>query len=281
VNSTAINVRRGGWTELRKLVAFFRRDALVSSSYRFGVLSDIASVGLGVFTFWVVSRMVDPDVLPEIGGRRPTFMEFAAVGIVLGAFIQLALVRVSRALADEQLRGTFEPLVLTPTNPSTLLFGSIVYDLVQVPLRAALFLTVLVAALGLDYSVSGIPAAAIVLLLFLPFVWGLALVNAALTLTFRRGAGFFAIFVTLFTVGSGAYFPLAALPESASTIAPYNPIWIASHGMREALIGGGWDAVDSRLLVLLGLATPALLLGSLAFSLAARRERRFGSLGSY
>jgi ABC-2 type transport system permease protein len=271
----------GARAELRKLVAFLRRDALVASSYRLGLLADLASVGVGVFTFWVVGRMVDPDVLPAIGGRRPSFLEFAAVGIVLGAFIQLALVRVSRAVADEQLRGTLEPLMLTPTRPSTLLLGSIAYDLIQVPLRTAVFLAVLVLALGLDYDPTGIGAAAVFLLLFLPFVWGLALVNAALTLTFRRGAGAFGILVTLLTIGSGAYFPLAALPETATTIAPYNPIWIVSQGMREALLAGGWGAVDADVLVLPVLSVVSLFAGSLAFALAARRERGLGSLGSY
>jgi ABC-type polysaccharide/polyol phosphate export permease len=142
-------------------------------------------------------------------------------------------------------------------------------------------LTVLVLAFSLDYELEGILPGALYLLAFLPFVWGLGMASAAIALTFRRGAGFFAIVITLLTVGAGIYFPLAVLPDAAASFAPYNPIWIVSEGMREAFLGLGWAALDLKILTLPLLSVLTLSGGFLAIRFSLRREREKGSLALY
>lgn len=273
--------RTGPLAEVRKLGAFMRREWLVASSDRLAHVSDVAAVAVGVVMFALVGRMVDPAVLPVIAGERTTYMEFAAVGIVLGAFIQVSMARVARAIEDEQSRGTLESLLSTPTATSTIFLGSVIYDFVYVPLRTGLFLVVMVLMFGLSYRLDGALPAALYLLAFLPFVWGLGMASAAITLTFRRGAGLFTIAITMLTVGAGIYFPLAVLPEPAAAVAPFNPIWIAAAGMREAFLTGEWGSLDLKILVLPLLSVFTLSLGVLAIRLALRREREQGSLALY
>jgi ABC-2 type transport system permease protein len=273
--------RRGVVAELLKLPAFFRRDMLTASSDRLTVLSELASVSVGVAMFALFGRMINPDVLPSFGGHKPSYMEFAAVGIVLGAFIQVGLARVSVAIQGEQARGTLESLLTTPTATPTIFLGSVMYDLVYVPLRTCLMLAGIVLLFGLDYQAAGVLPAALYLLAFLPFVWGLGMANAAFTLTFRRGAGVFTIAVTLVTIGSGVYFPLSILPEPAAAIAPFNPIWIVAEGMRESLIAGDWSALDLKILTLPLLSLCSLVFGLAMIRLALRRERERGSLALY
>lgn len=283
MSSTASTLKRrtGPFAEIRKLGAFMRREWLVASSDRLAHVSDVAAVAVGVVMFAFVGRMVNPAVLPVIGGERTTYLEFAAVGIVLGAFIQVSMARVARAIEDEQSRGTLESLLSTPTATSTIFLGSVIYDFVYVPLRTSLFLVVMVLMFGLDYRLEGALPAAVYLCAFLPFVWGLGMVSAAITLTFRRGSGLFTIAVTMFTVGAGIYFPLAVLPESAAAAAPFNPIWIAATGMREAFLTGSWGSLDPKILALPAFSLLTLSLGLLAIRLALRREREQGSLALY
>ena len=279
--ASTLRRRTGHLAEIRKLGAFMRREWLVASSDRLAHISDVAAVGIGVVMFALVGRMVDPAVLPVIGGERTTYMEFAAVGIVLGAFIAVSMARVSRAIEDEQSRGTLESLLSTPTATSTIFLGSVIYDFVYVPLRTGAFLVVVVLMFGLDYRLEGALPAALYLLAFLPFVWGLGMASAAITLTFRRGAGLFTTAITLFTIGAGIYFPLAVLPDPASAIAPYNPIWIAATGMREAFLTGSWGSLDPKILALPLFSLLTLTLGLLAIRYALRRERERGSLALY
>lgn len=267
--------------EVGKLRAFLRRDSLTQWSDRLAFMSELAGVAVGVAMFALVGRMIDPMALPVYAGVRPTYMEFAAVGIVLGAFIQVGIARVARAIETEQDRGTFESLLATPTATPTIFLGSVMYDLLYVPIRTAVFLAAIVLAFGLDYRLGGIAPAALFLLAFLPFVWGLGMVNAAITMTFRRGAGIFSVFVTLFTVGAGIYFPLKVIPGPAEEIAPFNPIWVAATGMRESLLFGDWSAVDAKIAALPLLSLVALALGMVAIRAAMRRERERGSLALY
>lgn len=268
--------------ELFKLSAFLRRDLLVAWSYRLAFASEWGGLALQAVMFYFVSLMVDPTALPTYGGSQATYMEFVAVGIAMSAFVQLALSRVGTGLRGEQVQGTLESLMMTPTSPTTIQLGTVFYDLLYIPVRTALFLVLTALAFGLHFDLGGFVPALTVLLAFIPFVWGLGVANAGFILTFRRGAGISGLVVTLLTLFSGAFFPLDLLPGWGQGLAELNPIAVAIEGMRQPLLGGtGWSGVGGELLVLLPLSALSLALGVLAFRAALRREKRRGSLGLY
>jgi ABC-2 type transport system permease protein len=268
--------------ELRKLPAFVRRDFLVAWSYRLPFITDWIGLAFQAFIFYFIGLMVDPTKLPTFGGEPTTYLAFAAVGIAISAFLTLALGRVSAGIQQEQLAGTLESLLMTPTSPATVQLGAVFYDLIYVPLRTAIFLVVIAVAFGLDFHANGVVPALVVLVVFIPFVWGLGVAAAGATLTFRRGAGAVGLGMTVLVLFSGAYYPLDLLPNWIASLAELNPITIAVNGMREPLLGGtGWDGVGKAVAVLLPLAFVSLVLGAVAFRSALRRERRRGTLGLY
>ena len=268
--------------ELRKLPAFVRRDFLVAWSYRLPFITDWIGLAFQAFVFYFIGLMVDPSKLPTFGGQQTTYLEFVAVGIAISAFMTLALGRVSAGIQQEQLAGTLESLLMTPTSPATVQLGAVFYDLLYVPLRTAVFLVVIALAFGLDFYASGVVPALVVLVVFIPFVWGLGIASAGATLTFRRGSGAVGLGVTVLVLFSGAYYPLDLLPSWIATLAEFNPITVAVDGMREPLLGGtGWDGVGKAVAVLLPLAAVSLVVGAVAFRSALRRERRRGTLGLY
>lgn len=268
--------------ELAKLPAFLRRDLLVAWSYRLAFVSEWGSLLLQALTFYFIGKLVTPSAVPSYGGEPATYMEFVAVGIALTAFVQLALTRVGTGLRSEQVYGTLESLLSTPTSTMTIQLGTVFYDLLYIPIRTALFLAFAALAFGLHFDLDGILPALVVLLAFIPFVWGLGVANAGFLLTFRRGGGVSGFVVTVLALFSGAFFPLDVLPGWLQSAAELNPIAVAIEGMREPLLGGsGWSGVGADLLVLLPLAAVSLALGIAAFRLALRREKRRGSLGLY
>jgi ABC-2 type transport system permease protein len=283
MSTVPLHVERpsGFLAELRKLFAFARRDLLIAWSYRGAFFGEWIGLLTGTLTFYFVGLMVDRNTLPSYGGSQTTYMEFVAAGIALGAFLQLGLGRVGAAIRGEQLMGTLESLLMTPTSVSMIQVGSAAYDLVYVPIRTALFFVIIAFAFGLNFEPSGIGPAAISLLLFIPFVWGLGVLSAALTLTFRRGSGAFSILVSGLMVGSGAFFPLQLLPHWVRAVAQFNPITLAVNGVRAPMLGGGWEGVWPEALLLWPMALATLGLGLYAFRLALRRERRRGTLGLY
>jgi ABC-2 type transport system permease protein len=268
--------------EAVKLPAFARRDMIVAWSYRFAFFSDALSLVLQAFLFYFVGLLVDDSKLPEYGGSQVSYMEFVAVGIALAAFVQIGLGRISAAMRQEQMIGTLEAILLTPTSPATIQLGSVVYDLIYVPLRTAIYLVAIALGFGLHFNLDGLLPALIVLVAFVPFVWGLGLISAAGTITFRGGSAGVGFAVAIMTLASGAYFPLDLLPGWLSALAVLNPMAIAIEGMREPLLGTvSWSQTVDAVLVLVPLALVSLLAGVFAFRQALRRERRLGTLGLY
>ena len=137
--------------------------------------------------------------------------------MTLGGFVHLGLERVSAALRNEQLMGTLESLLTTPTSSQTVQVGSVLFDLIFIPLRMGLLLLMLALVFGLGLDIGGVPQSLVLLVFFMPFVWGLGILAAAITLTFRRGAGIVGLATGALTLISGLYFPLALLPNWLET----------------------------------------------------------------
>ncbi|MGH9282923.1 MAG: ABC transporter permease, partial [Acidimicrobiales bacterium] len=274
------------WTalreDLRKVPAFTRRDLLVLWSYRLSFFSDWLSLLGQIVVFYFIGQLVDPAAIPAFGGSPATYVEFVAVGLVFASFMQVSLARVSSVIRQEQLMGTLESLLLTPTTPAMIQLGSVAFDLVYVPLRSGIFLALVWVLLDVRLSLSGILPAAALLVCFVPFVWGLGVAGAGGVLTFRRGGAVVGLAGTVLSLSSGTYFPIDAMPRWLQPLAEMNPLTITLRATREALLGGqGWSVVGPAAAVLLPAGVVSLALGVLAFRAALRRERRRGTLGLY
>jgi ABC-2 type transport system permease protein len=268
--------------ELAKLPAFARRDFLDAWSYRATFVADIGALVIQVITFYYVGKMIDSTVLPSFGGESPSYVEYVSVGLAVTVFVAIALNRVAGSLRQEQWKGTLEVLMMTPTSYATIQLGSAVYDLVYIPVRTVIFLVVVALAFDLNLYGSGLPPAVLIVLVFIPFVWGLGLISAAAVLTFKGASIGTSVAVTLLTISSGAYFPLTLLPDWIETIAKANPLAIAIQDVRETLIGGtAWSGIPADLAVLMPMSLISILAGVFAFRLALARERRRGSLALY
>jgi ABC-2 type transport system permease protein len=268
--------------EAAKLPAFVRRDWKIALSYRAVFLADLAGLATQVIVFFFVAKLVDPGKLPVYGGTVPSYLAFVVIGLVVNLTAGVLLYTVANSLRQEQLMGTFEALLSTPTSGATVQIGSVAYTLIIVPIRAAILLTAIGLLFGLDLHLSGVAPALAILICFLPFTWGLGLISAGLVVTFRRGSNATGMLVTLLGLISGAVFPIALLPAFLRTIAEWNPFAISIDGVRSALIGGtGWGEAGEALLRLTPLSAAGLTLGVLCFRWAVARERRRGTLGMY
>jgi ABC-2 type transport system permease protein len=281
-------VTAGSWAATRvlgeaaKLPAFVRRDLLVALSYRTAFLGDLLGLISQAILFYFVGKMVGDDEVPAYGGQPTSYLAFAAIGIAVGVFLQFALTRVAAALRQEQLQGTLESMLSTPTAPGTIQLGLVVFDLLYVPVRTVVFLGVMTVAFDLGFEASGVVPAVLVLVALTPFVWGLGVLGAAAILVFRKGAGIAALVGGLVALGSGAYVPVDLLPGWVQSAAEWNPIAVALDGMRSSLLAGAdWGSTAGDLARILPFSLAALVAGIAGFRIALRHERVRGTLGIY
>jgi ABC-2 type transport system permease protein len=269
-------------SEAPKLAAFVRRDFRVAMSYRMGALGGLLGIVTQVAAFALMGKLVDPARMPLFEGTRATYIEFVVIGICLNMTLLLTLHELARAIRVEQLTGTLESLLITPTRIGTVQVGSTLFNLLYVPIRLFLFLAVIAVVFGLDLHAAGILPAIVLMVEFLAFVWGLGLIAAGAVLTFRRGTGTIGAGVAVISLGSGAFFPLSVLPGWLAHIAAYNPLAVVLSALRDALIGGaGWQTLATPMLELLPLAIASVAAGIFLFRCFLRRERRLGTLGLY
>lgn len=267
-------------SELPKLFAFLRRDVLIAWSYRLVFVTDVGGLAAQALVFAFVAQLIDPRAMPEIGGVRPSYLSFVVVGLAVGAFVQLGLGRVMAALRTEQLLGTLEVMFLTPTRSPTVQVGLVAYDLVYIPVRTGLFLAIVSAVLDAELVMHDFHVAALLLVAFIPFVWGLGAASAAGVLAFRRGSGMVGVGAGLLTLTGGVYFPVEVFPRWLQVLAEYNPLTSTLRAIREVLLtGAGFGDVMPTLLVMLPVSLVTLAVGTGMFELALRRERRRGTLG--
>ena len=83
--------------------------------------------------FAYIGKLVDTSAMPTYNGQQASYIEFATIGIAVGAFTQLGLGRAASAIRNEQLVGTLDPMLATPTEVETIQLGSVMFDLVYVP----------------------------------------------------------------------------------------------------------------------------------------------------
>jgi ABC-2 type transport system permease protein len=268
--------------DVAKAPAFLRRDLISLFSYRIAYVTDWINIVVQVFLFYFVSMLVPPDRLPSYGGQPVTYLEYVAVALTLTSFVQAGLGRLIAAIRNEQLMGTLESLMVAPMSPEILQLGSMVYDLIYVPLRTAIFLILVSILFGVEFNVAGLVPTGVIFVFFMPFMWGLGILSAAAVLTFRRGAGVVGIVGTVLTFTSGAYFPVEYLPEWLQGVAEWNPITVAVEASRQALLGTiTWAAVGEAVALIIPFSIASLAAGIVAFRLAMRRERRRGTMSLY
>ena len=180
-------------------------------SYRVAFVGDLLAIAVQAVMFGFIAELVDPSALPVYNGVSTGYFEFVMIGVVIVTVSGLLLQKVSTAIREERLMGTLEALLVTPTSPTTVQAGSAAFDVLHPDPHGVLLLVVAVA-FGLGFAPSGIVPSLVLLMCFVPFVWGLGLVAAAVIVTFRRGGGVIGFFMSVLGLASGAFFPLALLP---------------------------------------------------------------------
>jgi ABC-2 type transport system permease protein len=270
----------GDAAELAKLGAFARRDLRIKLSYRSGFISDVLSLLVQSVLFYFVGKLVDPATIPP-DGPNP-YLSYVSVGIAVAAVMQIGLSRVVTAIEREQLMGTLDSLLVTPTSLSTVQVGSVGYDLVYVPIRTAAFFAIITVLYGVPVYPAGIVPALVVLLAYLPFVCGLGVTIAAAVVTFKRGQNLLGLTGTALALSSGAYFPVSVMPAWIRPVAENNPLTAAMDALRAVLVRGeSWQIIVPSVVILLGCGAVTLSIGLWAFRAAMARERRRGTIGLF
>ena len=262
----------------RVVSAVVRRDYHVARSYRLAFVLDLLNGVINLVVFFFISRTFGDPTSAELGGA-PSYFAFAAVGIALTIVIGAASAGLAARIREEQLTGTLEALLAQPLTTAEVALGLAGFPFLFAIVRAAFYILVAAALLGLDLSGADWVGFVVVLLMAGVALSALGVLFGAVVLVVKRGE----VLAGMITFGmgllSGAFFPVSVLPGWLEPIGAVLPTRFAFDGLRDAIFRG--EAWGADAFALFAFAAVALPLGILAFREALGYARRSGTLAQY
>lgn len=279
-------MRRILWV-LHKALAFIRRDFLIETSYRSAFVLQFGGVLVSVGIWYFLSGMISgaaPGMKEVPGGN---YFAFVLVGVAFYNYLTVALTSFASRIRNEQLTGTLEAMLVTPTRTPMVILASSLWDFTFTSFRVVVYLAVgiLVSRLA-DAPISIhwgglLPFVAILALTILAFC-GIGIIVASVVIYLKRGEPINALIVSASALLGGVFYPVERLPEWLMKVSALLPITHALRGIRAALLEGAsfgdlWDELR-----ILALFVAALLpVGMVVFRLSLRAARRDGTLVQY
>lgn len=267
---------------LNKAKAFIRKDFLGHISYKIDFLTQWVGVFISIFTFYFLSKIIGTQAsgyLAEYGGD---YFPFVLVGIAVRNYIGTSLTIFSSKITKEQIWGTLEVMLTTPTKLSTILVSLSLYDFILASINVFLYVFVGVSFLGINFSGANLFAVLIILLLTVISFSCFGIISASFTMVFKRGDPVLWLMSGLATFFGGVLFPVSVLPKYLQIISYSIPITYSLRALRFALLKGySWDMLSGDIIVLLGFCLVLLPISMVLFRWALRRAKIRGTLAFY
>ena len=264
---------------LRKLWAFVVRDFLSQVSYRLAFLMQVTGMLFSVLAFYFLTKMIDPEA-EGLNGIPP--FQWLLIGLAFQYYFSTALYSFSAKIRSEQMLGTLEAMLVSPTPTSIVIFSSAAWDFVWGGIRVAVYLLFAVLLFKVQLYTNSLLALSLGVILTLLSSAGLGILSASFILYFKRGDPINFLLSGLTTFFGTVFFPIEQLPEWIRPVSDYLPITWSLRVVRGALLQGRtFDELKADLIQLTVLTVILLPLGLICSRYAIRRAKREGSLVQY
>jgi ABC-2 type transport system permease protein len=264
---------------LLKLWAFVKRDFLSQVSYRLAFLMSVMGMLLSLLAFFFMTKMIDPRT-EGLDGIPP--FDWLLVGLSFQFYFSTALYSFSARVRSEQLLGTLEAMLVTPTPTSMVVFSSAAWDFVYGGLRVLIYMLFATLVFGVRLDVASPLALVLGVILTLLSSAGLGILSASFILYFKRGDPINFLLSGATTLLGTVFFPAQLLPDWLRPASDYLPITWSLRVVRGSLLQGKTMADLQHELWILAVLTLVLLPGGLLCSrFAIRRAKKEGTLIQY
>ncbi len=266
---------------MRESAALFRAGWLTASSYRLNLVFSLLGLGLTLVPIYFVAQALQPVAAASIQAEGGEYFGFLVVGLGVFFLVSASLLALPNAIGGGISSGTLEALLATPASLGSLLAGLMSFDLVWAGLRG-LCICVAGLALGVRFSIAGVPVALVALILTLLSYAGISLILAAMILAFRTIGPLASGILAASSLLGGVYYSTTVIPSWIQNLSVLVPLTYGLRVMRQALLNRSSLALMADDLMMLSLAAAIFLgAGMIVFARALRHAREQGSLGQY
>ena len=276
--SSGRTVRARSLSRARMVRAFTRRDFLVTRSYRLPFVLDAISGVILLATYYFISRTFKGVPTESLNGA-PSYFAFAAVGAAIGAVVETSSTGIASRIRQEQLAGTLEILAVQPLRSFDLCLGLVGFPFLFGLFRAALYLGLAFAWIGLDPTTPSWPGVLVIFVTTGAALATIGIFSGAFTLLFKGGGDRRRLRPP--HLDASQRLGLSDLDASGMATADRERLAAAVRfdGARSALFqGSGWESDALWLIVFGAIGIP---IAALAFDRSLHHTKRKASLGQY
>jgi ABC-2 type transport system permease protein len=267
---------------IQKSLAFLKRDFTVTASYRFFFALQFIGIFLWILVFYFIAKLFGEAAAPFLAPYGGDYFSFVLIGIAFSNYLSMGLNTFSGSIRNEQMTGTLEVMLVTPTNLSTIIISSSIWSFIFTSIRVIIYLILGVFLFGIDISGANVLASLIILFLTIISFSSLGIISAAFIIVLKRGDPITWLFNAVSQVFGGVYYPITILPKWLQIVSYILPITYSLRGMRLAILQGlPFEALVIDMLALLLFSIVLLPISIILFRYAVKISKRDGTLAHY
>ncbi len=265
-----------------KLLAFLKRDLLITLSYRLNLFLSLVSMSLFLFVFYFVGRTFSGSLSPFLEPYGGEYFPYVLIGIAVSSFVAVGLDTLAGEIRGAQVAGNLESLLCTPTSIYLILLGNSLSTFLRAFVTGVTLLFGGFLLLGIPVPLNRAASSILILLLTFAVFLSVGMLSASFIMLFKQGDPFALLFGTSSYFFGGVFFPVEVLPRPIQAFSEILPITHAVRALRLLLL------TDAGLPVLIPLVRNLVLfivllgpLTVLVFSRSVRRAKISGSLTQF
>lgn len=267
---------------LTKAAAFIKRDFLTEISYKSAFLMNIIGIFFSALTFYFIAKLFGQAAAPHLQEYGGDYFPFVLIGIAFSTFLGVGLGTSANALRQEQMIGTLEAMLITPTRASSIVVYLSLWNFIYSSFNILVYLLIGRLVFGVPLTISHPFLILVILFLSILSFSSLGIISSCFVMVFKRGNPVNWIVSSSFDLLGGVYYPISILPGPLQVISHALPITYALKALRGVLLAGyAFDQVRTEIFALFGFAFVLFPLALLLFEFALRWAKKEGSLSQY
>ena len=216
---------------------FIKKGYMLQLSYKFDFFLRLFFMLFNILTYYFIAKLIGDGAAKYLEPYGGDYFSFVLIGMAFSGYLMISLRSFSESVRDEQMMGTLEAMLVTPTSTSSIIALSSLWNFIFASFRVLMYLIIGIL-LGVDMTRANIGGALLILILTIICFSSIGILSASFIMVFKRGDPINMLLMGTSELFGGVLFPIEVFPSWMQSISHILPITYSVNGMRHALLQG-------------------------------------------
>jgi ABC-2 type transport system permease protein len=169
------------------MLAFIKKDFIIETSYKLSFLLTWCGMVFSIVTFYFIAKLFDKGAMPYLKEYGVEYFPFVLIGIAFSGYLMTSLNSFSANLRREQMMGTLEAMLMTPTEIPIIIISMSVWNFIFGSINIIGYILFGVLFFGINFVNPNFFGAFIILFLTIISFSSIGIISASFIMIFKRG----------------------------------------------------------------------------------------------